>query len=109
MHTVIETLEFVRSAKKSGMSDKEIDTVKLFVAHNPSAGNVIRGTGGARKIRIPARGRGKSGGYRVVTCFTGADFPVFLLDVYSKSEKDSLTQAEKNSIKTQISGILRSL
>ena len=107
MHTVIETLEFIRRAKKSGLSDGEIDYIKLFVAYNPSAGNVVRGTGGARKVRISSRGKGKSGGYRVVTFYTGVDFPVFLLDVYSKSSKEELTQAEKNSIRSSIATIMR--
>lgn len=107
MHTVIETLEFIRRAKRSNLSEEDIDNIKLFVANNPSAGNVMQGTGGARKVRIPGRGKGKRGGYRVVTFFTGSDIPVFLLDVYSKSSRENLTVAEKHAIKTSISTILR--
>ena len=106
MHTVVETLEFVRRAKRFRITDEEIEFIKLVVAQNPSAGSVVSGTGGARKVRIPARGQGKSGGYRVITFFTGVDFPVFLLNVYSKSRKGDLTQAEKNSIKISMSMIL---
>ena len=107
MHTVIETDEFVRRAKKLGLSEQEIDLIKLVVANNHSAGNVVPGTGGARKVRIPARGRGKSGGYRVITFYTGFDLPVFLLNVYSKGSKGDLTQWEKNSFRNTISTILR--
>ncbi len=107
MHTVIETEEFVRRAKKLGLSEQEIDLIKLVVANNPSAGNVVQGTGGARKVRIPARGRGKSGGYRVITFYTGVDIPVFLLNVYSKGSKGDLTQREKNSFRNTISTIMR--
>ena len=90
------------------MTDEEVNFIRLYIAQNPNAGNVIAGTGGARKARIPIRGRGKSGGFRIVTFYSGIEYPVFLLDVYSKSEKDTLTQAEKNSIKTQILDILSS-
>ena len=107
LHTVIETDEFVRRAKKVGLSEQEIDLIKFVVANNPSAGNVVPGTGGARKVRIPARGRGKSGGYRVITFYTGVDIPVFLLNVYSKGSKSDLTQQEKNAFRNTISTILR--
>ena len=106
LHTVIETREFIRRAKKLGIADEEIDDIKLVLAQNPSTGDVIQGTGGARKVRIPAGGKGKSGGYRVITFFTGIDIPVFLLNVYGKSSKADLTQAEKNSMRVAVSMIL---
>ena len=107
LHTVIETDEFVRRAKKLGLSEQEIDLIKFVVANNPGAGNIVPGTGGARKVRIPARGRGKSGGYRVITFYTGIDIPVFLLNVYSKGSKGDLTQLEKKTFRNTISTILR--
>ena len=75
------------------MSRDEIDVLVDFVAGNPEAGAIIQGTGGCRKIRVAGRGRGKSGGYRVVTFFTGPDLPVFLLTVFGKGEKDNLSAA----------------
>lgn len=107
MHTVIETGEFVRRAKKLGLFEQEVDAIKFLLANNPSAGNVVPGTGGARKVRFPARGRGKSGGYRVITFYTGVDIPVFLLNIYSKGSKGDLTQFEKISFRNTISTILR--
>ena len=62
------------------------------------AGFVIPGTGGARKIRFSGRGKGKSGGYRVITFYAGADVPVFLLNVFVKGEKVDLSQAECNEL-----------
>ena len=37
------------------------------------AGDVIEGTGGARKLRFAGKGKGKRGGFRVITFFSGAD------------------------------------
>lgn len=106
MHSVVETQEFVRQSKKLRMTDEEIDFIKTFVGLNPSAGNVVPGTGGARKIRFPLRGRGKSGGIRVITFYSGTDIPVFLIDVYSKREKENISPARKNSIRNSVLTIL---
>lgn len=108
MHSVVETQEFVRQSKKLRMTDEEIDFIKTFVGLNPSAGNVVPGTGGARKIRFPLRGRGKSGGFRVITFYSGVDIPVFLIDVYSKREKENISPARKISIRNSVLEILRS-
>lgn len=107
MHTIIETHEFTRQSKKLRMTEEEIDFIKQFVGLNPAAGNVVPGTGGARKIRIPLRGRGKSGGFRVITFYSGVDIPVFLIDVYSKREKEDISGARKNSIRNSVRSILR--
>lgn len=63
MHTVIETPGFIADAKKSGLTEDERSAIVNTLAQNPTAGHEIKGTGGARKVRFPARGRGKSGGY----------------------------------------------
>ena len=89
------------------MNDKELDDVKTFLAQNPTAGTVIRGSGGARKARMPIAGRGKSGGYRIITFYSGADFPLFLLDINAKSQKDNLTQAETNELRFILASIVR--
>ncbi len=69
-----------------------------FIAADPLAGELIPGTGGARKLRFARRGAGKSGGYRTVHYFAGLDVPIFLLAVYGKGEKANLTQAERNAL-----------
>lgn len=99
MHTVVETPSFIRHAKKAGVTNEELAFIITFLAQHPAAGDEIRGTGGARKVRFPARGKGKSGGYRVIAFYSGEDIPVFLLDVYAKGEKISLTSSEKKELK----------
>jgi mRNA-degrading endonuclease RelE of RelBE toxin-antitoxin system len=61
----------------AGLSDKERTDIVNFIAYNPDAGDEIKGTGGARKIRFAGKGKGKSGGYRVITFYSGDDIPVF--------------------------------
>jgi hypothetical protein len=58
----------------------------------------MQGTGGCRKIRLAGRGKGKSGGYRIIFAFGGVGIPVFLLTVFGKGEKDNLTKAERNDL-----------
>jgi len=105
MQTVIETELFLRDAKSVGLSDEERDVIVNFVASNPDAGNEIRGTGGARKLRFAGKGKGKSGGYRVITFYGGDDIPVFLLNVFAKNEKTDLSQAERNELKTVLTAL----
>jgi hypothetical protein len=82
MHTIVETPVFIRRAKQIGVTDEELDAIKTLLATTPDAGDEMPGTGGARKLRFAARGKGKSGGYRIITFFSGPDIPVFLLDIY---------------------------
>ena len=52
-----------------------------------------------RKVRFARSGEGKRVGYRIVTFFSGADIPVFLLSVFAKNEKSDLSKDEKNALK----------
>ncbi len=99
MHTVIETQDFIRDAKAAGLSDREHKDIVDYVAVHPQAGDEIKGTGGARKIRFAGKGKGKSGGYRVITFYSGVDIPIFLLNIFAKNEKTDLSQAERNAFK----------
>lgn len=99
MQTVIETPGFVRDAKAAGVSEAERGKIVEAIAANPLAGAEIPGSGGARKVRFPGRGSGKSGGYRVITYFGGADIPVFLLNVFAKGDRANLSRAEVNELK----------
>lgn len=99
MQCVVETDAFISAAKECGMTDEERHKIVTFVAENPGAGDLIPGTGGARKLRFPFKNKGKSGGVRVVTYFDGEDIPVFLLEVFSKGDKINLSKAERNELK----------
>ncbi len=105
MHVVIETPDYLADAKAIGLTADERRIIVDYIAQTPDAGDEMKGTGGARKVRFAGRGKGKSGGYRVVTFYAGKDIPVFLLSIFSKGEKTNLSQAERNELK-QILGSL---
>ncbi len=107
MQTVIETHAFLASAADEGLSNDERAAIVSFIAENPTSGEIMTGTGGARKVRIAGRGKGKSGGYRVITFFGGDYIPVFLLDVYGKDTKDNLTKAERNELREILTALPR--
>ena len=98
MHTVAETSAFRRQAERAGMTEGEIDVLILHLSATPTAGVVIKGTGGCRKIRVLGRGKGKSGGYRTITFYSGPDVPVFLIAAFSKGERVDLTQGQRNAL-----------
>jgi hypothetical protein len=102
MHAVCETHEFQRAADDAGMTSDEVARLALVLSEDPDAGELIVGTGGARKLRFAPSGRGKSGGYRVVTYFGGDDIPVFLMDVYAKGDKINLSARERTALKKKL-------
>ena len=99
MQTVIETADFLKDAEDAGLSEDDRREIVDFISKNPNAGNEMVGTGGARKVRFAAKGKGKSGGVRIITFYSGADIPVFLLNVFAKGDKVNLTKAECNELK----------
>ncbi|WP_373489150.1 type II toxin-antitoxin system RelE/ParE family toxin [Blastomonas sp.] len=99
MQTVVETPSFIRSADKAGMTPAEREAAIGIVSANPAAGDIIAGGGGIRKVRVPMRGKGKSGGYRVLTYFMQADEPVFLLWVLVKSKQANLSDAQTTQLR----------
>ena len=100
MQTVVELPEFLRRAKQVGLSEEERANIIEKLAAQPDLGDEIAGTGGMRKLRVAAKGKGKSGGYRVITFFSGPLMPVFLVTVYAKSQKDDITEKEKHVMKS---------
>ena len=68
MLTVVETSAFARRAEKL-LSIEEHEDLIFYLALHPQSGDEIPGTGGVRKVRFAARGKGKSGGVRVIYYF----------------------------------------
>jgi len=97
MQTIIETIRFIKAAKDL-LSQEELDNLKDILSRNPDAGELIKGTGGFRKIRLARKDSGKSGGYRVITFFYNYEIPVFLVDIYAKSKQDNLSKSQQNAL-----------
>jgi mRNA-degrading endonuclease RelE of RelBE toxin-antitoxin system len=73
-----------------------------MLLNDPKSGDVIQGTGGLRKIRIPMGNKGKSGGSRVIYVDIELKEVIYFINVYSKSEKDDLTEDEKKAFKAVV-------
>jgi hypothetical protein len=64
-------------------------------------------SGGVRKVRFAGRGKGKSGGYRVVTAYFGPDVPVYLVAMLSKGERGNFSPGEIAGFKKMTTEIAR--
>jgi hypothetical protein len=104
VQTVVETPTYLAVANKLFSEEERADIVAL-VAADPECGDVIRGTGGFRKVRVARKGMGKSGGARVVYIWRNETFPVFLITVFPKNEKENLSMAERNALKRRADSI----
>jgi|TARA_R110000868_G_scaffold77939_5_gene222898 hypothetical protein len=67
----------------------------------------MQSTGGIRKLRWSAQGRGKSGGVRVIYYHHNGAIPLFLLAVFGKGEKANLSKAERNNLAKFTSSLLQ--
>lgn len=72
------------------LSDEEYATLQFHLLLRPESGDLIRGTGGVRKLRWASRGRGKRGGIRVIYYLKLQDGRIWLLTLYGKESKDSI-------------------
>jgi hypothetical protein len=110
LHVVAELPQFVRDSADAELSDDQHKTIVDEIAANPRQGDEIRGSGGVRKVRFAGRGKGKSGGFRVVTAYFGPDAPVYLIALLSKGERANFSAAEIAGFKkltTEISNYWR--
>ncbi|MDP2371590.1 type II toxin-antitoxin system RelE/ParE family toxin [Rhodoferax sp.] len=70
-----------------------------FIALDPEAGSVIRGSGGVRKVRWVREGTGKSGGVRVIYLARNEAGEVYLLTLYAKSESENISLSTLKEIR----------
>jgi hypothetical protein len=97
MQTIIELPEYLKQAGKL-LSNSERQSIINYLAVHPSAGDIMQGTGGIRKLRWSAQGKGKSGGVRIIYYHHNKSIPLFLLTLFGKGEKTNLTKAERNDL-----------
>lgn len=89
MFSFIETQLFSRLVRRY-LSDESYSQLQDELIQNPEVGTVIRGSGGVRKLRWAAPGRGKRGGYRVIYFVRLKKGIIWMLTIYPKSETDSI-------------------
>jgi len=100
--TFVELPTFQKAWKEIGLTDDDLLELENRLLKNPRAGRVIKGSGGARKIRFEAKGKGQSGGARVIYVDVFVAEAIFFLFAYPKSEKDDLSRQEISNIRKVI-------
>jgi hypothetical protein len=103
--SIIEAPEFIQRARKIMTSDQQ-DELLFFLARHPESGDVIPDSGGVRKLRWGAEGRGKRGGSRVIYYFHDLSMPLMLFTVYAKNEKSDLSATERRELRALVDRIV---
>ncbi|MBI4886690.1 MAG: transcriptional regulator [Acidobacteria bacterium] len=101
--TFVETRLFT-SLVHQYLSDDEYAALQHALADNPDAGDVIRGSGGVRKLRWGISGRGKRGGLRVIYYLRSHHGEIWMLTLYAKNEAESIPGHVLKKIKEEIDG-----
>lgn len=86
-----ETSIFTKLIQKL-TSDRDYHLLQVHLSIRPESGDIIKGSGGIRKLRWRGSGRGKRGGIRVIYYFLTENEQIYMLYAYPKSKKDALTK-----------------
>lgn len=76
-----------------------IEAVAVYLIDHPDAGAVIPGSGGARKLRWAAKGKGKRGDVRVIYVYVAIAARIYLMRCYAKNVQTDLTADEKKQLR----------
>jgi mRNA-degrading endonuclease RelE of RelBE toxin-antitoxin system len=90
---IVETTVFTRRLFKL-LDDETYRLFQYALVADPECGDLIRGSGGLRKVRWAAAGRGKRGGVRIIYYWGKEMETILLLLIYGKNEMDDLSQQE---------------
>lgn len=100
LHTVVETSSYLLDAQQAGLSQSEREYIVSVIAADPEQGDLVQGSGGVRKARIAGRGKGKSGGYRVMVAYVDDETPAYILALLSKGDRANFSRAEITEMKS---------
>ncbi len=86
----IETSIFTKILP-SYLSDDEYRGLQSYLLQKPDAGVLVQGSGGVRKVRWAKAGQGKSGGIRAIYYWKKSEHEIWMLTMYSKSERATIS------------------
>jgi len=105
---IVELPPFSKKAAKI-LEKEEIEALRAYLLQYPDKGDVIPGTGGIRKLRWAASGRGKRGGARVIYFYHVVGTTIYLMACYTKNEQDDLSQQVKKQLKAVVEQIKKGM
>lgn len=102
-----EPLHFINTPSFSRAADALLDAddirmLQLILNENPRAGDLVQGTGGVRKLRVAASGRGKRGGGRVLYLYVEVRLRVYFLAVFAKNDQPDFTPVYYRALKALV-------
>jgi len=106
MVTFVESPLFTKQVHDY-LTDTEYGIFQEYLAANPDMGDIVRGSGGVRKIRWCRRGTGKSGGVRVLYFARTEAGQIWLLLIYTKSAVDSVPGHILKTLKEEMENATR--
>lgn len=103
MISFVETKLFTRLVQEY-LSDDEYSELQQALLANPEAGAIIPGSGGVRKLRWGAAGRGKRGGIRVIYFLRTRQGQMWMLTLYPKNVAENIPAHVLKQIKDEMNG-----
>jgi mRNA-degrading endonuclease RelE of RelBE toxin-antitoxin system len=92
----------LRSLWSKYLTDEEYGALQESLMRDPDAGPVIPGSGGIRKIRWAAQGRGKRGGYRVIYFVRRTHGVIWMLTMYPKNVAENIPTHVLRQIRKEV-------
>lgn len=87
-----------RLAKKYPSLKSDLTQLVELLTSEPEQGKALGNNFYKIRLAITSKGKGKSGGARVITYLKITDTTVFLTSIYDKSEKSTITDKELEQI-----------
>jgi hypothetical protein len=100
LHDTHETAPFMARCTRLGLTEADRDDMVLQVARDPSAGVLVKGSGGLRKVRW-----GGPGGYRILVAYFDKDSLAVLMSILAKNQQANFTAAQIKLLHAQIKTI----
>jgi len=101
-----ETKQFTKKVVKL-LLDEDYAELQMDLCKDPELGEIVRGSGGIRKVRWAIEGKGKSGGARVIYYWAVSRGKILMLDIYKKNEKGDLSRNELFQLRKTVEEFLK--